>query len=110
VGAIKIIQSLTVNTTLRLINLWNNNVTDQIAPDLSKALVNNSTLEELVLSKNQISADGVRVILTGLCQNRALTLLVIPHLPLDEWISLKLEIKKITETRQSLYGINLTVH
>lgn len=109
-GATKIIQSLAVNTTLRLVNLWSNNVTDQIAPDLSKVLMSNSTLEELVLSKNQISADGVRVVLTGLCQNRALRLLVIPHLPLDEWISLKPEIRKVTETRQSLYGINLTVH
>ncbi|XP_065899282.1 NLR family CARD domain-containing protein 3-like isoform X2 [Dysidea avara] len=110
VGATRIIQSVATNTTLRLINLWNNNITDQIAHDVSKVLISNSTLEELVLSKNQISADGVKIILTGLCQNRALRLLVIPHLPLDEWISLKPEIAKITETRKSLYGINLTIH
>jgi len=110
VGAARIIKSLSNNATLRLINLWNNNVTDQIAQDLSEVLIKNSTLEELVLSKNQISADGVKVILTGLCQNKALRLLVIPHLPLDEWISLKPEIVTITEKRKLLYGVNLTVH
>lgn len=109
-GATKIIQSLANNVTLKLINLWNNNITDQITYDLSEVLIKNSTLEELVLSKNQISANGVKTILTGLQKNRALRLLVIPHLPLDDWISLKPEIVSITNTRKSLYGINLIVH
>ena len=109
-GAIKIMQSLLKNSTLKVINLWNNNITDQAADEVANALANNSCLEELVLQKNQISNEGVKTILSGLKSNRSLKLLAIPHLPLEQWISLKLDISNVTKTRKSLFGIDLTVH
>ena len=109
-GAIKIMQSLQKNSTLKVINLWNNNITDQAADEVANALANNSCLEELVLQKNQISNEGVKTILSGLKSNRSLKLLAIPHLPLEQWISLKPDILNVTRTRKSLFGIDLTVH
>ena len=109
-GAIKIMQSLQKNCTLKVINLWNNNITDQVANEVANTLANNTCLEELVLQKNQISSEGVKIILSGLKHNRSLKLLAIPHLPLEQWISLKPDIANVTQTRKSLFGINLTVH
>ena len=109
-GAIRIMQSLQKNSTLKVINLWNNNITDQVANEVANALSNNTCLEELVLQKNQISSEGVKIILSGLKHNKSLKLLAIPHLPLEQWISLKPDIAKVTQERKSLFGINLTVH
>lgn len=109
-GAIKIMQSLQKNSTLKVINLWDNNITDQVANDVADTLVNNNCLEELVLQKNHISSEGVKAILRGLEYNKSLKLLVIPHLPLEQWISLKPDITNVTNTRRSSFGINLTVY
>ena len=104
-------QSLQKNSTLKVINLWNNNITDQVANEVANAFANNTCrLEELVLQKNQISSEGVKIILSGLKHNKSLKLLAIPHLPLEQWISLKPDIEKVTQERKSLFGINLTVH
>ena len=109
-GAIKIMQSLQKNSTLKVINLWNNNITDQVANEVAITLANNTCLEELVLQKNEISSEGVKVILSGLKCNRSLKLLAIPHLPLEQWISLKPDIANVTQARKSLFGVNLIVH
>ena len=109
-GAIKIMQSLQKNSTLKVINLWNNNITDQVANEVAITLENNTCLEELVLQKNEISSEGVKVILSGLKCNRSLKLLAIPHLPLEQWISLKQDIANVTQARKSLFGVNLIVH
>ena len=109
-GAIKIMQSLQRNSTLKVINLWDNNITDQAADKVAIALAVNTCLEELVLQKNQISNEGVKTILSGLKNNRSLKLLAIPHLPLEQWISLKPDILNVTKTRKSSFGIDLTVH
>jgi len=49
-SAIVILQTLMENSTLKVLNLDDNNMTGQVAEDLANVIKNNSGLEELYLS------------------------------------------------------------
>ena len=61
-GAIKVAHSLQKNCSLKVLDLNNNNITEQVTYDLSIAIKNNVLLEKLWLSGNRLGSSTVMVV------------------------------------------------
>ena len=70
--------------TLKVLDLWYNNINKEAAVELATALNCNNELEQLWLRGNLLHADGAAVILTALqhwgCLTWATTILVVDQL------------------------------
>ena len=71
-GARAIAEALHINTTLKTIDLYNNDVGDDGARAFAKALRVNSTLHALALDYNDVGADGAMAIAESLRVNTTL--------------------------------------
>ena len=69
-----ILQALKEKSNLRVLNLNNNNMTEKVAESLADVVKNNSQLEELYLSDNDLKLSATKI-LNALKQNSSLRLL-----------------------------------
>ena len=78
-GISRLTEFLIYNKTLHELNLSGNNITDQGAKKLSEAVQVNKTLQELNVSKNWISKEGVMKIVEACTINETLHKLICTH-------------------------------
>lgn len=82
-GVRHIIRSLQHNKEVRILNIGNNNATDGACAEIGDLLDTNSTLEELDIRLNSISADGVKEMSRhGLQKNTTLRKLIMSGNPI----------------------------
>ena len=74
VSAVVILQALKENSRLRILNLSKNNITEQVAKYLVNVIKNNTGIEQLYLSDNDLKESGI-VILQALKENCHLEIL-----------------------------------
>ena len=75
----KLAEVIQINKTLQELNISKNNITDEGAQRLAEAIQINKTLQELNISKNWISKEGVMKIVEACTKNRTLHKLVCTH-------------------------------
>jgi len=68
----KLAAAIAKNKTLKLLSLWNNNVSDEGIKHLADALKKNNTLQELYLGRNNIGDEGAKYIADMLSVNNTL--------------------------------------
>jgi len=104
--AVKLIQSLKENKTLRLLWIGGNRITDEICDVTCDVLHNNTTLEELYISYNDISAETSKKIVISLNNNNSLKVLSLPVYPDDIIKEIALLQNEVIKKRKC-HGCNL---
>lgn len=89
---------LSSNTTLKVLSLSENQLSDHVAKSLAKMLTFNTTLKELYVKANSFEVDGVRCISQALMSNTSLNVLDMP----DQALTLGREFGDILEKNGSI--------